>query len=149
MLARHGLRTVALGYLTAILAAPVAMIFWRTFEHGLAPVWHALSDPRTLHALKLTLLMVAVAVPLNTIFGVACALLIVRGRMRGKAALNAVLDLPFAVSPVVVGLALLLVYGRNGWAGDWLLGHGVQVLFSPLGMILPPPSSRCRSWCAR
>ena len=75
--------------------------------------------------------MVAVAVPLNTIFGVLAALAIVRQRFRGRGLLNAAIDLPFAVSPVVVGLALLLVYGsRDGWIGDWLAEHGVRVIFS-------------------
>jgi sulfate transport system permease protein len=136
MRARYGLRTLALGYLAAILVAPVLMIFWRTFEHGAGPVWDALTDPRAVHALKLTLLMVAIAVPLNTIFGVGCALLIVRHRFRGKALLNAVLDLPFAISPVVVGLALLLLYGRTGWLGTWLSDNGIQILFSWPGMAL-------------
>jgi sulfate transport system permease protein len=85
----------------------------------------------------LTFVMVAVAVPLNTIFGVLCALAIVRQRFRGRAILNALVDLPFAVSPVVVGLALLLIYGRrDGWIGPWLADHGVRVIFSTPGMIL-------------
>jgi sulfate transport system permease protein len=83
------------------------------------------------------MVMVAVAVPLNTIFGVIAALVIVRQRFRGRALLNALIDLPFAVSPVVVGLALLLVYGRrDGWIGQWLAEQGIQVIFSVPGMIL-------------
>ena len=74
--------------------------------------------------------------PLNTVFGVLCALVLVRQSFRGKALLNAAVDLPFAVSPVVIGLALILVYGRNGWFGDWLIEHGIQVIFSTPGMIL-------------
>ena len=80
--------------------------------------------------------MVGVAVPLNTVFGILTALVIVRQRFRGRSVLNALIDLPFAVSPVVVGLALLLVYGRTGWIGDWLAEHGIKVIFSPIGMIL-------------
>ena len=136
MRARRSLRFVALGYLTLLLALPVGMIFWRTFEHGLGPVWDALTDPRAVHALYLTVLMVVIAVPLNTIFGIACALLLVRDRMPGRAVIDRLLDLPFAVSPVVVGLALLLVYGRTGWLGGWLIDNGVQVLFSVPGMVL-------------
>jgi sulfate transport system permease protein len=80
---------------------------------------------------------VIVAVPLNTVFGILCALAIVRQRFRGRAVLNALVDLPFAVSPVVVGLALVLVYGRrDGWIGQWLADHGIQVIFSTPGMIL-------------
>ena len=92
---------------------------------------------RSQHAFYLTLVMVAVAVPLNTIFGVLAALAIVRQRFRGRALFNAAIDLPFAVSPVVVGLALLLVYGsRDGWIGDWLAEQGIRVIFSTPGMIL-------------
>jgi sulfate/thiosulfate transport system permease protein len=134
--ARIGLRTIGLGYLLLLLGLPVAWVFYRTFEKGLDAVWHALTTPNAISALKLTLLMVAVAVPLNTAFGVMTALVIVRGKVRGKAILNAVIDLPFAVSPVVIGLSLFLLYGRKGWFGGWLLDHGVQILFSVPGMIL-------------
>jgi len=80
--------------------------------------------------------MVMVAVPLNTLFGVLCALVLVRQRFPGRSLLNAAIDLPFAVSPVVIGLALVLVYGNTGWLGPWFLDHGIQVIFAPLGMIL-------------
>jgi sulfate transport system permease protein len=80
--------------------------------------------------------MVAIAVPLNTIFGVGLALAIVRGRWRGKTLVSAIVDLPFAVSPVVVGLALILVYGNSGWIGTWFAEHGVRVIFSTPGMVL-------------
>jgi sulfate transport system permease protein len=136
MRARLGLRTVALGYLAALLALPVGMVFYRTFEHGVGQAWDAVTTPDAVHAFWLTLLMVAVAVPLNTAFGVLCAIVLVRHRFRGRALLNALVDLPFAVSPVVVGLALILVYGRKGWFGTWLIDHGVQVIFAPLGMII-------------
>jgi len=134
--ARIGLRTVALGYLTLLLALPVGFVFYKTFEKGLGAVWDALTTPNAIQALELTLLMVAVAVPLNTAFGVLAALVIVRGRMRGRALLNALIDLPFAISPVVVGLALYLLYGRQGWFGSWFLDQGIQIIFSTPGMIL-------------
>jgi sulfate transport system permease protein len=130
------LRFVALGYLLALLGAPVGMIFYRTFEHGLAPVWSAVTQPNAMHAFWLSVELVAIVVPLNTVFGIGIALLIERGRFRGKALLGLVLDLPFAISPVVVGLALVLVYGRTGWFGDWLTAHGIQVIFSIPGMVL-------------
>jgi sulfate transport system permease protein len=133
---RLGLRSVALGYLLALLGAPVGMIFYRTFEHGLAPVWVAVTQPNAMHAFWLSVELVAIVVPLNTVFGIAVALLIERGRFRGRALLGLVLDLPFAISPVVVGLALVLVYGRTGWFGDWLTAHGIQVIFSIPGMAL-------------
>ena len=134
--ARLGLRTIALGYLLALLALPVGFVFYKTFAHGLGAVWDALSASNGVSALELTLLMVAVAVPLNTVFGILAALVVVRGRVRGKALLNAVIDLPFAISPVVVGLALYLLYGRQGWFGSWLIEQGIQVIFSTPGMIL-------------
>jgi sulfate transport system permease protein len=127
---------VALGYLAALLVLPVGMVFYRTFEHGVDAAWNAVTTPEAIHAFWLTVLMVAVAVPLNTAFGVLCAIVLVRHRFRGKALLNALVDLPFAVSPVVVGLALILVYSRTGWFGTWLLDNGIQVIFAPLGMIL-------------
>jgi sulfate transport system permease protein len=133
---RLSLRTIALGYLLLLLALPVGFVFYKTFDKGLGAVWDALTSDNAISAIKLTLLMVAVAVPLNTAFGVLAALVIVRGRVRGKALLNALIDLPFAVSPVVVGLALYLLYGRQGWFGSWLLDHGIQAIFSTPGMIL-------------
>jgi len=136
MTARFGLRFVALGYLAALLVLPVGYIFWKTFEDGLGPVWDAITTPQALHALWLTVIIALIAVPLNTVFGVVCALLLVRQRFHGKAVLNALIDLPFALSPVVVGLALILVYGRNGWFGGWLTDQGVRVIFALPGMVL-------------
>jgi len=133
---RFGLRSVALLYLLVILVGPLAMVFYRTFEHGLAPAWDALSAPETIHAFKLTLIITAIAVPVNTVFGILCALLIVRHRFPGKGLLNAFIDLPLALSPVVVGLALFLLYGRNGWFGPWLSDHGIQVLFALPSMVI-------------
>jgi sulfate transport system permease protein len=133
---RLGLRFLALGYLLALLGAPVAMIFYRTFEHGLAPVWDAVTQPNAMHAFWLSVELVAIVVPLNTVFGIGIALLIERGRFRGRSLLGLLLDLPFAISPVVVGLSLVLVYGRTGWLGDWLTAHGIQVIFSIPGMVL-------------
>jgi sulfate/thiosulfate transport system permease protein len=131
-----GVRTVALGYLALLLIAPVAMIFYRTFEHGVAPVWDAVTAPNAVHAFWLSIEIVAIAVPLNTAFGIGMALLLERGKFRGKALLGMLIDLPFAISPVVVGLALILVYGQTGWFGDWLAGHGIQVIFSVPGMVI-------------
>jgi sulfate/thiosulfate transport system permease protein len=108
----------------------VSYVFWKTFEHGFGPAWDAVTTPNAVHALKVTLILTAVAVPANTIFGVLCALAIVRHRFPGSGLVNAVVDLPLALSPVVVGLALLLLYGRGGWLG----GHGV--VFALPGMAL-------------
>jgi sulfate/thiosulfate transport system permease protein len=133
---RIGLRTIALGYLAVLLLAPVVMVGYRTFEHGIQPVIDAITSQPFLHALELTLLMVAVAVPANTIFGVICALVLVRGKSRLRGAIDLLVDLPFAVSPVVVGLSLYLLYGRQGWLGSWFLDQGIQIIFSTPGMIL-------------
>jgi sulfate transport system permease protein len=133
---RLGLRGVALGYLAVLLVAPVAIVFYRAFEHGAGTAWNAVTTPDALHAFWLTILMVAIAVPANTLFGVAVALALVRGRWRGKSVVSALVDLPFAVSPVIIGLALILVYGRLGWFGGWLADHGIQVIFSIPGMVM-------------
>jgi sulfate/thiosulfate transport system permease protein len=136
MRARYGLRFAALAYLVLLLVLPIGLVFFRTFENGLEPVWNAVTDPAFLHALWLTLLIALIAVPLNTVFGIACALVLVRQRFRGKAVLNAFVDLPFALSPVVVGLALFLVYARTGWFGPWLGAHGIQIVFALPAMVL-------------
>ena len=133
---RLGLRFFALGYLSMLLLIPVGMIFYRAFEHGAGAAWDAVTTPEALHAFYLTILIAAIAVSANTIFGVGCALLLVRTKFRGKALLNAAIDLPFAISPVVIGLSLYLLYGREGWFGGWLLDNGFQILFSLPGMVL-------------
>jgi sulfate/thiosulfate transport system permease protein len=133
---RLGLRVIALGYLAALLLAPVAMIFYRTFEHGLEPVWNAITQPNAIHAFWLSIELVAIAVPLNTAFGIGIALLLERGTFRGRWLLGLVIDLPFAISPIVVGLALVLVYGEAGWFGNTLAEDGFKVIFSVPGMVL-------------
>jgi len=130
MIGKYAVRFFALGYLAVLLAAPVGFVFWRTFEHGVGPAWAAVTSHDAVHALKVTLIIVAIAVPANTVFGLMCSLAIVRHRFPGAGIVNAVVDLPLALSPVVAGLALLLLYGRGGWLG----GHGV--LFALPGMVL-------------
>jgi sulfate/thiosulfate transport system permease protein len=131
-LGRWPLRVLALGYLGALLLAPVALVMKRTFGHGVGPVISSVTTPAAIHAFQLTLELAVIAVPLNTAFGIVAALALVRGRFHGKALLDALIDLPFAVSPVVIGLALVLVYGRGGW----LAGLPFGVLFSLPGMVL-------------
>ncbi len=135
-LARLALRTIVLSYLLLLLALPVLTVFWRTFEHGLGPVLEALGRPAFQSAFWLTLQITLIAVPINTAFGIIAALALVRRRFPGRSLLNALIDLPFAVSPVVIGLALLLVYGKNGWLGGFLDDIGVPVIFAVPGMIL-------------
>lgn len=135
--ARWSMRTLAIGYLAALLIIPVIVICFKAFEDGAANVFETLTTPEAQHAFYLTIVMVAVAVPLNTVFGVACALVLVRQKFRGKAILNALIDLPFAISPVVIGLSLVLVYGSlDGWFGAWFLEQGIRIIFTPIGMAL-------------
>jgi sulfate/thiosulfate transport system permease protein len=132
---RWGLRGFALGYLALLLMVPLGMIFYRALEH-IGPAFASITSSDGMHAFYLTILVAAIAIPLNTIFGVGCALLLVRTNFRGKALINAIIDLPFAISPVVIGLALLLVYSRTGWFGPWLDANGFQVAFALPGIVL-------------
>jgi sulfate transport system permease protein len=134
--ASRSLRTVALIYLAVLLLLPLGVIFGRTFEHGVGAVWASITTPAAISAFWLTVAIAAIAVPLNTIFGVGCALVLVRGRARGRAVLDALIDVPFVVSPVIVGLSLVLVYGKVGWFGDWLVRHGLTIIYAPAGMVL-------------
>jgi sulfate/thiosulfate transport system permease protein len=133
----YALRTLALGYLLLLLVLPCAMIVYYTFRDGLAPVWEALTDPSFLSALELTLIAVCIAVPVNTIFGVMCAMALVRRPPKhGAWLVNSMIGLPLALSPVVVGLALVLVYGQDGWLGSWFEEYGIQIIFSTPGIVL-------------
>jgi sulfate transport system permease protein len=134
--ARLTLRIIALSYLAALLALPVLMVFYRTFEDGIVAAWESVTTPEAQHAFWLTIIMVVVAVPLNTVFGIFMALALVRRQWKGKTFVSTLVDIPFAVSPVVVGLALVLVYGRGGWLGGWLVEQGIQIIFSIPGMII-------------
>jgi sulfate transport system permease protein len=130
------MRGIALGYLALLLVIPLAMIFVKTFEDGIQEPIDAITSPDGLHAFWLTLVCVGIAVPLNTIFGVACALVLERQKFFGRGFLNSLIDLPFAVSPVVIGLALFLIYGREGWFGPTLDSWGIEVIFSTPGLVL-------------
>jgi sulfate transport system permease protein len=133
---RWGLRVLGLGYIAVLLIAPLILLFYKTFEEGIAPPFEAITSADGLHALKLTLLTVVIAVPLNTIFGVVCSLLLVRHKWKGNWLIDAVINLPFAISPVVIGLCLFLLYGRNGWLEPGLAEAGIKVLFSVPGIVL-------------
>jgi sulfate transport system permease protein len=133
---RLGLRAIALSYLAVVLVGPLVMVFYRAFDRGAGHLWDSLTDPNAIHAFKLTLIIAAIAVPLNTIFGVVCGLAIVRRRFPGAGIVNAMVDLPMALSPVVVGLSLFLLYGRTGWFGHWFEQHGIQILFALPSMVI-------------
>lgn len=134
---RWGLRVLGLGFLALLLVAPLVVIFTEAFKDGISPPLDAITSPNGLHALKLSLIMVAIAVPLNTVFGILCALLLVRHKWKGNAVIDAVINLPFALSPIVIGLSLYLLYSTNGgWFGPTLAEAGFEVLFSVPGMVL-------------
>ncbi|HKZ92204.1 MAG TPA: sulfate ABC transporter permease subunit [Candidatus Limnocylindrales bacterium] len=123
-------------YLGLLLALPVAMVFVRALENGLDPVLKAIDRPAFQSAFWLTLQVTAIAVTVNAIFGVVAALTLVRRRFPGRGFLNALIDLPFALSPVVIGLSLVLVYGKDGWLGGFLADMGITVIFAVPGMVL-------------
>jgi sulfate/thiosulfate transport system permease protein len=133
---RIGLRSVALAYLALLLFVPVGLVFYRTFEHGVGAVWDSITTPAAIHAFQLTLEVTLIAVPLNTLFGIVMAMALARWDWRGKGLVNALIDLPFAVSPIVIGLSLVLVYGVHGWLGGALTDLGIQVIFSLPGIVL-------------
>lgn len=133
--ARLGLRALALGYVGLLVVVPVVLILWRSFAPGLGEFLASVRTPAAISALNLSLLIVAIVVPLNVVFGVGTALALVRGRFRGRGLLQAVVDLPFAVSPVVVGVALILLWGVGGWFG-FVEHSGLTVIFGLPGMVL-------------
>ena len=134
--ARYGLRAIALLYLLFLLVLPVGLVVYYSFDHGLDVFWESVTSPEALHALYLTILITVIAVPLNTVFGIIAALILVRRRVPGRSVISALIDLPLALSPVVVGLCVILVWGKYGWFGfvqnDW----GYQVVFAVPGMVL-------------
>ncbi|CAN3129860.1 sulfate ABC transporter permease subunit CysW [Mycobacterium sp. smrl_JER01] len=135
-LTRHLLRWIALGYVTVLVVVPVGLILWRTFSPGIGEFFASVGTPAAISALNLSLLVVAIVVPLNVLFGVPTALVLARNRFRGKSALQAVIDLPFAVSPVVVGVALILLWGSAGLFGFVENDLGVRIIFGFPGIVL-------------
>lgn len=133
---KYLMRIIAVGYLVVLVGIPVGLILWRTFENGIRPVIDALTDPSVLHAFRVSAIVSFWAVILNTIFGVGMAILLVRHRFPGRRLLSVLIDLPLAVSPVVVGLALILVYGRFAPVGGWLDDHGIRIIFAYPGMVM-------------
>jgi sulfate/thiosulfate transport system permease protein len=134
--ARIGLRTIVIAYLGVLVLLPLGVVLWRTFEPGLSAVFSALGDPDTQHALRLTAVIAFWALVINTVFGVVVALLLTRYRFPGQRLLSAFVDLPVSISPIVVGLALILVYGNHGWFGSSLERLGIQVVNAVPAMVL-------------
>jgi sulfate transport system permease protein len=133
---RLAMRLVVVAYVGILVLVPVILVGWHTFEHGVSPVWHALTDPDVEHAFEITGLAAAISVVLNLIFGVGVSLLLVRSRFFGRRALSLLIDLPLSVSPVVAGLALILVYGSTGWFGGHLESWGFKIIYAFPGIVL-------------
>ncbi|MEI6254487.1 MAG: sulfate ABC transporter permease subunit CysW [Mycobacteriaceae bacterium] len=135
-LARFLARYLALAYVLVLVIVPVGLILWRTFQPGVGAFFASIGTPAAISALQLSLLVVAIVVPLNVAFGVPTALLLARKRFRGKGVLQAIIDLPFAVSPVVVGVALILLWGSTGILGFVENDLGVKIIFGLPGIVL-------------
>ena len=134
--ARYLTRFLALGYVVALLAVPVVLILWRSFAPGFGQFFAYVSTPAAIAALDLSLLVVAIVVPLNVVFGIPTALMLARNRFRGKGALQAIIDLPFAVSPVIVGVALIVLWGSAGALGFVENNLGLRIIFGLPGIVL-------------
>jgi sulfate ABC transporter, permease protein CysW len=134
--ARWILTTIALLFLACFLLLPLAAVFAEAFRQGVGAYFAAFTDPDALSAIKLTLLTAAIAVPANTLFGISAAWLIAKFQFRGKSVLTTLIDLPFAVSPVISGLIYVLVFGLQGWIGPWLQDHDIKIIFAVPGIVL-------------
>jgi sulfate transport system permease protein len=135
-LARSLLIGIALLYILVVLVLPLGVVFVEAFKAGVRGWLEAVGEPDAEAAIKLTVLVAAIAVPLNMIFGVAAAWAIAKHDFRGKPVLLSLIDLPFSVSPVVSGLIYVLLFGAQGWFGPWLQAHDVQIIFAVPGIIL-------------
>jgi len=133
---RIALTAVALLFLALFLALPLAAVFTYAVGQGLGAYWAAITEPEALAAIRLTLLVAAISVPLNTAFGVAAAWAIAKFEFRGKSTLVTLIDLPFAVSPVVSGLIFVLLFGAQGLLGPWLQAHDVKIIFAVPGIVI-------------
>ncbi|HEY7928445.1 MAG TPA: sulfate ABC transporter permease subunit CysW [Steroidobacteraceae bacterium] len=135
-LGRYVLLSVALVYLVALVALPLVVVFFEALAQGLIPYVSSLLDSYALAAMRLTLLTAAIVVPLNLVFGVTAAWAIAKFEFRGKNALITLIDVPFAVSPVISGLIYVLMFGAQGWIGPWLVEHGIHIIFAVPGIVL-------------
>ncbi|NJM46509.1 MAG: sulfate ABC transporter permease subunit CysW [Alkalinema sp. RU_4_3] len=128
--------TIAIAFLSLIFYIPAINVFYQAFKGGVGPFLNNLGRPDFLYAVRLTVSLAAIAVPLNVVFGLCAAWAVTRRRFRGRALLLSIIDLPFSISPVVAGMMLILLYGRQGWFGDWLQRHGLNVIFAFPGMAM-------------
>jgi len=133
---RRSLIGVALLFIAIMLILPMVLVLSQALAHGVGDYWRALSDKDAISALKLTLLAAAIAVPANIIFGVSAAWCIAKFEFKGKQLLLTFIDLPFAVSPVISGLVYVLLFGLNGWCGEWLRDHDMKIIYAVPGIVL-------------
>ncbi len=133
---RYALLAVALTYLLGLVAMPLLVVFAEALSKGIGPYLSALLEPNALAAMRLTLLTAAITVPLNLVFGVMAAWAIAKFEFRGKNLLITLIDLPFAISPVIAGLVYVLVFGAQGWLGPWLIEHDIHIIFAVPGIVL-------------
>ena len=133
---RFTLLAVALGFVAVFLLLPLVAVFAYAIEKGFAFYVASLTDADARAAIRLTLLVAAISVPANTLFGLAAAWLITRFAFRGKNLLVSLIDLPFAVSPVIAGLIYVLLFGANGWLGPWLAAHDIKIIYAVPGIVL-------------
>jgi sulfate transport system permease protein len=136
-LTKYVLRFVAVAYVAALVAMPVVVVVWRTIDQGASTFWDAITSADAVHAYQVTAEVAGLAVLINTVFGVGVAILLARFRFPGRSLLNVLIDVPISISPIIVGLALVLVFGwTTGWFGPALQNAGIQVIFSTPGMVL-------------
>ncbi|NDJ17637.1 sulfate ABC transporter permease subunit CysW [Myxacorys almedinensis A] len=127
---------ITIVYLGLVLYIPAANVFYQAFKNGIGPFIENLTQPNFIQAVRLTVMLAAIAVPLNTIFGLCTAWALARRQFRGRSFMLSLIDLPFAISPVVAGLMLVLLYGRQGWFGDVLQSNNIRIIFAFPGMVL-------------
>ncbi len=133
---RWGIRSVVIVYLGVLVGLPVCFLVVKAFSHGVGPFWHEVTTREVFNALRLSVEVAAIAVPVNTLAGVGAALLIARHKFLGKRILDTAFDVPVAISPIIIGVSLVLAYSRIGWFGAPLARWGIMVLFTPLGITL-------------
>ncbi len=133
---RWGLTAIAISFISLFICVPLGLVIFQAFSKGLQAYWSALSNADTLSAIRLTLLVAIITVPLNTLFGIIAAWAITRFEFKGKSFLTTLIDIPFSVSPVISGFIFVLLFGAEGWFGNWLVEHDIKIIFAAPGIIL-------------
>jgi sulfate transport system permease protein len=133
---RWSLIAIAIGFISLFICVPLGLVIFQAFSKGLQAYWSALTNADTLSAIRLTLLVAIITVPLNTLFGLVAAWAITRFEFKGKSFLTTLIDIPFSVSPVISGFIFVLLFGAEGWFGKWLVEHDIKIIFAAPGIIL-------------